>query len=107
VTDLARAHSVALRYLQDGGASEVFNCGYSKGYSVLQVVDAVRRASGRDFEVRLSARRPGDPPAIVADSAKIRSALGWQPQQDDLDEIVRQALAWEERLASLKQSESS
>ena len=102
VKDLARAHVAALKHLRGGGKSDVFNCGYSKGYSVLQVIDAVKRASGSSFEVRLSPRRPGDPPAIVAASAKIRSALGWTPQHDDLDRIVAQALAWESRLDAMK-----
>ena len=100
VTDLARAHSAALRYLREGGASDVFNCGYTKGYSVLEVIEAVKRISGRDFEVRLADRRPGDPAAIVAASDKIRQALGWSPQFDDLDVIVDQALRWEETIAS-------
>lgn len=98
VTDLAEAHLVALRYLRQGGATEVYNCGYSRGYSVLEVIEAVKRVSGRTFEVRYSARRPGDPPAIVADSRKIRSALGWQPRHEKLDEIISHALAWESRL---------
>jgi UDP-glucose 4-epimerase len=98
VTDLARAHMAALAHLRAGGQSEVFNCGYSTGYSVLQVVDAVRRVSGKDIEARTSPRRPGDPASIVADSSKIREQLGWRPQHADLDGIVRQALAWEEQL---------
>jgi len=102
VTDLARAHLAALRYLRDGGTSEVFNCGYSKGFSVLQVIEAVKRASGADFEVRLSGRRPGDPAAIVAASDKIRVRLGWRPQYDNLDTIAARALAWEAQLGELK-----
>ena len=102
VTDLVRAHLVALRYLRDGGSSDVFNCGYSRGFSVLQVIEAVKRASGADFEVRLSARRPGDPAAIVAASDKIRVRLGWRPQYDNLDIIAAQALAWEAQLGELK-----
>ena len=102
VTDLVRAHLVALRYLRDGGTSDVFNCGYSKGFSVLQVIDAVKRASGADFEVRLSPRRPGDPAAIVAASDKIRVRLGWRPQYDNLAGIAAQALAWEAQLGELK-----
>ena len=99
VTDLVRAHSAALSYLRDGGASDVFNCGYTKGYSVLEVIDAVKRISGRDFEVRLADRRPGDPAAIVAASDRIRATLGWTPAFDDLDAIVGQALRWEEEIA--------
>ena len=92
----------ALAHLRRGGRSDVFNCGYSKGYSVLQVIEAVKRAAGKGFEVRLSPRRPGDPPAIVAASTKIRRDLGWVPEHDDLDLIVRQALAWEARLETTK-----
>ena len=102
VKDLARAHVSALKYLRGGANSDVFNCGYSKGYSVLQVIDAVKRASGKSFDVRLSPRRPGDPPAIVSASTKIRQALGWVPEHDDIDRIVAQALAWESRLDAMK-----
>jgi UDP-glucose 4-epimerase len=101
VTDLARAHRAALRHLRDGGESGVFNCGYGRGFSVLQVVEAVKRACGRSFDVRLAQRRPGDPAVIVAASEKIRSRLGWRPEHDDLEVIVQQALRWEERLSAL------
>jgi UDP-glucose 4-epimerase len=97
VTDLVRAHSAALGYLRRGGTSEVFNCGYSRGFSVLQVVEAVKRISGRDFVARLAPRRPGDPPEIVAKSERIRAALDWRPELDDLDTIVRHALEWERK----------
>jgi len=102
VTDLIRAHVAALDYLRAGGSSDVFNCGYSRGFSVLEVIDAVKRVSGVDFEVRLSPRRAGDPAAIVAGSEKIRERLGWRPELDDLDQIVRHALAWEDQLAGLR-----
>jgi UDP-glucose 4-epimerase len=102
VTDLIRAHVAALDYLRTGGKSDIFNCGYSKGFSVLEVIEAVKRVSGVDFDVRLVPRRPGDPAAIVAGSQKIRDQLGWQPRHDDLDEIVRHALSWEDHLASFK-----
>lgn len=98
VTDLARAHMAALDYLRNGGTTDIFNCGYSKGYSVHEVIAAVKRVSSIDFPVRLSPRRPGDPAAIVAGSAKIRAILGWEPAHDDLDKIVAQALAWEKQL---------
>jgi UDP-glucose 4-epimerase len=99
VSDLVRAHSDALVHLRRGGASDILNCGYGHGYSVLQVIDAVKRASGSDFAVRMAARRPGDPAAIVADAASIRAQLNWTPQLDDLDTIVAHALAWERKLA--------
>lgn len=104
VTDLVGAHIAALEYLDAGGAPDVFNCGYSRGYSVAEVVDAVKRISGVDFDVRHVGRRAGDPATIVAASDKIRTTLGWQPKHDDLDEIVSHALAWEQRLGSIKQA---
>jgi UDP-glucose 4-epimerase len=99
VTDLTQAHMVALHHLQAGGASDVFNCGYGRGTSVLEVIEAVKRISGRPLEVRNGARRPGDPPALIAACDKIRKVLGWAPKHDSLDDMVRQALAWEEHLA--------
>ena len=99
VTDLTRAHLAALRHLRAGGASDVLNCGYGRGYSVLEVIDAVKRASGRSFDVRLGPRRPGDPAVVIAATERIRKLLGWVPQHDRLDAIVSQALRWEERLS--------
>src|SRR5450631_801318 len=106
VSDLVRAHADALRHLRAGGASVTLNCGYGRGFSVLEVLDAVKRASGVDFKVTLSGRRPGDPVAIVADSGRIRAQLGWTPQFDDLATIVGHALKWEHRRASLKTAAS-
>lgn len=99
VSDLAAAHMAALDYLREGGTSDVFNCGYSVGFSVREVIDAVKKVSGVDFPVEVAARRPGDPPALVASSQKIRSHLGWMPTHADLDGIVADALAWEAMLA--------
>jgi UDP-glucose 4-epimerase len=99
VSDLARAHSAALGYLRRGGASATFNCGYGRGASVLEVLDAVRRASGREFPVEVAGGRPGDPASLVADVTRIRSMLKWRPQYDDLDAIVIHALAWEQQLS--------
>jgi UDP-glucose 4-epimerase len=104
VTDLVHAHAEALAHLRRGGANDTFNCGYGHGYSVLDVIAAVKRASGRDFAVRRSARRPGDPAMIVADATRIRATLGWMPQFDDLDTIVAHALAWERRLAQRRET---
>ncbi|MBE7246432.1 MAG: UDP-glucose 4-epimerase, partial [Actinomycetospora chiangmaiensis] len=98
VSDLAEAHRVALDHLRSGGESLTLNCGYGRGYSVLDVIEVVKRISGRDFEVRLCPRRAGDPAQIVAEAGLIRERLGWRPQHDDLDAIVGQALAWEDRL---------
>jgi UDP-glucose 4-epimerase len=99
VSDLVRAHSTALSHLRRDGRSVTLNCGYGHGHSVLEVIEAVKRVSGRNFPVIAVERRPGDPAAIVADSAKIRSSLGWTPQYDNLDTIVAHALAFERRLA--------
>jgi UDP-glucose 4-epimerase len=102
VSDLVRAHADALRHLRAGGASVTLNCGYGRGFSVLEVLDTVKRASGVDFKVTMSGRRPGDPAAIVADSGRLRALLGWAPQFDDVATIVDHALKWERRRASLK-----
>jgi UDP-glucose 4-epimerase len=98
VSDLVAAHLAALRYLREGGRSEVINCGYGNGYSVFQVIEAVKRVSGVDFPVETVPRRPGDPAALVAGVERIGKVLGWVPQRDDLDQIVADALRWETHL---------
>ncbi len=98
VSDLVRAHLDALRYLREGGESIVLNCGYGQGFSVLDVVAAVKRASGKDFPVHMADRRPGDPAALVAGADRIREVLGWVPRRNNLDTIVEDALSWEKRL---------
>jgi UDP-glucose 4-epimerase len=100
VSDLVRAHVLTLDYLRDGGNSTVMNCGYGHGASVREVIASVERVTGRPLPVKESHRRAGDPPWLVADARKIREVLGWQPQHDDLDEIVRTAHAWECKLNS-------
>jgi UDP-glucose 4-epimerase len=107
VSDLARAHSAALDYLRRDGMSATFNCGYGRGASVLEVIDAVKRAAGQDFPVEVAERRPGDPAALVADVSRIRATLDWQPQFDDLDTIVAHALAWERRLPGRQLAEAA
>lgn len=104
VSDLATAHCIALEHLQKGGESKVYNCGYGKGFSVLEVIEAVKRASGQDFTVHMVDRRAGDPAELVASSKLIRDELGWTPEYDDLDLIVKHALAWEEKLNSLRKA---
>lgn len=98
VTDLARAHLSALDHLRADGASLTLNCGYGRGYSVKEVVEVVKQVSGVDFPVKLSGRRAGDPASLVAKADRIRAELGWKPEHDNLEQIVRQALAWEEAL---------
>jgi UDP-glucose 4-epimerase len=98
VSDLARAHSDALRYLRGGGPSLTLNCGYGHGFSVFDVVDTVKRVSGVDFRVEIAPRRDGDPAQIVADTTRARETLRGQPRFDDLSTIVAHALAWERAL---------
>jgi UDP-glucose 4-epimerase len=98
VEDLARAHLDALDYLRREGESSVLNCGYGHGYSVREVLASVERISGRRLAIREEPRREGDPALLVANAERIRATLGWQPQLDDLDAIVRSQLAWEEHL---------
>lgn len=100
VSDLVAAHRLALQRLRAGGGGLVANCGYGHGYSVLEVIAAVRRAFGRDFDVVTGPRRAGDAAAVVADPALARAELGWSPARDDLDLIVRDALAWERILGT-------
>lgn len=98
VTDLSQAHRSALAYLRNGGASMTLNCGYGRGYSVLETIDAVRRVSGRSFAVQYAPRRPGDIMTMVADTSRIRGLLDWKPQYEDLETIAAHALAWEDKL---------
>ena len=98
VSDLVAAHRLALKRLRSGADSIIANCGYGHGYSVLDVIDSVKRQSGIDFEVETTGRRPGDAAAVVANASLARAELGWQPSYDDLDTIVGHALAWEAAL---------
>ncbi len=98
VDDLSAAHLLALEYLAAGGSSRIYNCGYGHGYSVKEVVDKVKDITGIDFPVRYVDRRPGDPPALVADASRIRKELGWTPQHDDLGYIIKTAWEWEKKV---------
>jgi len=98
VSDLVDAHLAALRHLRAGGKNLVANCGYGRGYSVQQVLDAMQSVSGRNFERRIGPRRRGDAVEVVADAGLIRAELGWSPRYDDLATIVEHALRWEEHL---------
>jgi len=99
ISDLIGAHLVALDRLVEGADSFTANCGYGHGFSVLEVIDAVKRVSNSSFEVKMEERRLGDPAEIVADAALMRG-FGWQPQHDDLETIVRSAIDWETNLKS-------
>lgn len=96
VTDLADAHLKALHYLERGNHGSSFNLGNSIGTSVLQVVDSVKRVTGKDFSVTLADRRPGDPARLVGCSEKAKKILGWEPKYDDIDLIVAHAWNWHE-----------
>jgi UDP-glucose 4-epimerase len=100
VSDLAAAHVHALNLLiAEPGESHTLNCGYGRGYSVNQVLDAIDRVTNLKIERKMEGRRAGDPDALVADNSAILAALPWRPQYDDLDRIVTDALAWERALA--------
>jgi UDP-glucose 4-epimerase len=98
VTDLVAAHMLALDHLRAGGASDTYNCGYGSGFSVLDVCGAVERVSGRAVPLEHLPRRPGDLGKVVADSSKLKAALGWTPRYASLDTIVDHAFRWEQRL---------
>ena len=101
VSDLAAAHVAALeRLIADATDNFVLNCGYGEGLSVLEVLDAVDRAAGSPLKRELAPRRAGDPPALVAATARILETLDWRPAYDDIDTIVGHALAWEQGLAA-------
>jgi len=100
VSDLAAAHVDALeKLIAEPTSSHVMNCGYSRGFSVLEVLDSVDRVTNRTIERRLEPRRAGDPDILVADNARILATLPWRPRRDSLDAIVADALAWERKLA--------
>jgi UDP-glucose 4-epimerase len=107
VGDLVLAHCEALRALRSGAPSLTMNCGYGHGFSVRDVIDAVKRVSGVDFPVKTAARRAGDAAMVVADTSRIRNTLAWQPRYDDLTTIVRDALAWERKLAARRDAQKS
>lgn len=98
VEDLASAHLKALDYLRTGGQSNTFNCGYGHGYSVREVVKAVEQEMGHVLNIQEQPRRAGDPPSLIADSSALKATLNWQPQYDDINEIVRTSLNWEKKL---------
>lgn len=98
VDDLARAHIDAMRYILDGGDSEVFNCGYGHGYSVREVIEAVIKVTGVRIPVEETGRREGDPPVLISDNKKIKERLGWRPRFDDLEYIIKTAWQWERKI---------
>lgn len=95
VEDLADIHVLAINNLFDGGNSEIFNCGYGKGFSVKEVIETIKKVSGKDFFVTHAPRRPGDTEKLVADSTKLRQKLNWFPKRDSLETICRSAYLFE------------
>ncbi|MEZ5424426.1 MAG: UDP-glucose 4-epimerase GalE [Pyrinomonadaceae bacterium] len=96
VSDLAKAHILAVSHLESGGKSEFINLGNGDGYSVREVVDVVSRIVGREVPVNLEPRRAGDPSRLIADASRAKAVLGWQPEFPDLESIIRSAHVWRE-----------
>lgn len=94
VTDLADAHVLGLKYLENGGATDVFNLGNGKGFSVREVIDMARKVTGLEIKAVESSRRPGDPAELVGSAEKIKQVLGWKPQFASLEKIIETAWAW-------------
>lgn len=105
VEDLADIHVLAVKYLERDGESTVMNCGYGKGFSVLDVINTLKKISGHDFKVVISGRRPGDAEKLVADSTKARKLLGWTPKYDNLELICKTAYDWEMKFNQKKLTE--
>ncbi|PAF53040.1 UDP-glucose 4-epimerase GalE [Helicobacter sp. 13S00482-2] len=98
ITDLANAHLQAYNYLKKNQKSEVFNVGYSEGYSVKEVIEMTKKISQTDFKVEISPRRPGDPAELIANNDKIKSLTEWEPKNNNLSVIIKSAFEWEKRL---------
>ena len=96
ISDLSQAHLLALDYLRKGGSSEFVNLGNGGGYSVKEVIDAARKVTGKEIEARLAPRRAGDPSRLVANAAKAREVLGWNPQFPEIEKIIASAWKWHE-----------
>ena len=97
VNDLAQAHWLGLERLLNGGESDFYNLGNGKGFSVREVIEAVKKVTGKDFKVTETERREGDPPVLIAGSDKAKTELKWQPEYVDLEKIVETAWKWEEK----------
>lgn len=104
VEDLAYAHLLALSHLFKGGSSEILNCGYGTGFSVKEIVKAVKQASGVNFKVIEAERRLGDPPALIANAERIHELFGWQPKFQDINVICESAFNWERKQPTLSET---
>ena len=98
VTDLARAHILALEYLLDGGKSTAFNLGQGQGHSVLEVIEKAKEVTAKKIETVTTDRRPGDPPVLVASNQKAIQQLGWKPELSNLDDIIATAWQWHQKI---------
>ncbi len=98
VEDLADVHVLALQYLEKGGESNIFNCGYSQGFSVKEVIEEVKKVSSHPFKVNEGPRRAGDVASLIADSSKLKKTLNWIPKRNNLNQIVKSAVEWEKNL---------
>ena len=99
VDDLAEAHILSLKYLNQGGTSQIMNCGYGKGLSVRDIIQTMKEVSGVDFKVVEAPRRAGDPATIYADNTRITEALNWKPKYQDVRVICRTSYEWEKTLS--------
>lgn len=97
VLDIAQAHILALKYLMDNGATDVFNLGNASGFSVKEVIETARKITGKEIKAEFGDRRPGDPPALVGSGAKAQKILGWQPAYSNLDDIISHAWQWHQK----------
>ncbi len=103
VSDLAAAHVLALEALIDNPSESLtMNCGYGRGFSVLEVLDGVDRVTNRKLERIMGPRRAGDPDSLISDNTRIKQTLPWEPQHADLDQIIGHALAWERKLTEIR-----
>lgn len=108
VSDLARAHVLALEALMaEPGANHILNCGYGRGFSVLEVLDAVDRVTNMKIERRLEGRRAGDPDSLISDNRAIMARFPWKPEHADLDRIVSHAVAWERKLSEIRRTDAA
>jgi UDP-glucose 4-epimerase len=98
VEDLADIHVLSMKYLQEGKESTILNCGYGKGFSVKEVIQTIKKVSGKDFLVSNAPRRLGDSESLVADITKIQKALNWSPKKASLELICKSSYEWEKKL---------
>ena len=97
VTDLAQAHILAVKYLRNGGNSDIFNLGNGIGFSVKEVIETARKVTGHPIPAQISPRRAGDPAKLIASSEKARKILGWKPEHAELEEIIATAWNWHKK----------